>query len=1083
MRPNAYAWAWVASGVLASILSLSMLLGLTPGAPPLVSLRLGLSGQAPLDEAQRLKSEASLAFNNGLYKEAEVKYQAALRADEASGNMAGAALSLFGLAQAYRLMGQPDPALTYLERALQQYENLNDRKGVALSLLELARLEIIRRNYDRSLQISGQALARFEALDDPPGIADSLHSMALAYKERRMPEEALKYGLRSLKLGEALNDQRRLAFIHRTLGDIEIDRNDPASAMEHHRKASHLFDAVGERHASALSAFGLGRLHYRLGDFGEALDYIAKAARLFEEYKDSYGLADAWNGMGVVQARVGDFPASLQAFQKAFKLREQLGDDRRFQVLMNIGNVYGEQARYSEALAQYYLTLARAEAAADGQAMMLNLSNIAIMNTRIGRHGVAVEYLRRALEVAEKLNDGHVIARQHQALGEAHNNLGRHTEALDYYERARALSERLGDKAGLATSSGEIGFTYTRLKRYDEALDHYRKTIPQLRALGAQRDLAVGLCRMGYAYHQQKNWPEAEAALSEAIEISQRIGDPECAWEALYGKALVLRDRGRVDAAIDLIKEAIRALESVRGGIQSTGARATFLHSRVGPYGHLVQWLADRKDYKGAFHYAERAKARSLLELLTEARSDIRKKIDPALLERERLALARWLHFQGQYQAAAARPFPSPEGPALDALRGPLARAERDYEQVALDIRRRSPEYAAVKYPEPVRLEDAQRLLDDQTVLLSYMLSKDRSVLFAVTRAEVRLFQLPPAADLERRVAALLRSLEEAPNPSSTAGYRREALALYEQLVQPAEPLLRGKRTLLISPDGAAALVPFAALLRNRVSAAQPPAAWPYLVRDFNVRSIPSASVMTTLRQPERKDAWSKTLVAFAPVTFENPAAPAGGDTAEAAALAQLYRGGVALRNLPFTQEELDGIGGLYDRAQVSLYTGPAATEERVKAGALKGYRYAHFATHGVLRTDRPEFSAVLLRPGGSEDGYLRLAEVFNLELDAQLVVLSACQTAKGQRMNGEGLIGLTRGFLYAGAGSVLASLWDVRDRPTAHFMREFYKNLDGASPAQALRRTQLALIQGRRPGNAPYNHPYYWSAFVLTGE
>ena len=440
-----------------------------------------------------------------------------------------------------------------------------------------------------------------------------------------------------------------------------------------------------------------------------------------------------------------------------------------------------------------------------------------------------------------------------------------------------------------------------------------------------------------------------------------------------------------------------------------------------------------------------------------------------------------------------------------------LEEALAEYGQVQADLKASSPAYAALTQPQPLSVAEIQaQILDGKALLLEYALGDKRSFLWAVAPDSVRSFELPGRARIERlarRYYDLLTARNRQPPGETLAAWKqridgadadaeRAGRELSRLLLGPVERLL-GDRPLLIVADGALQYIPFAAL--------PVPSSGAPLATRHEVVSLPSASALAVLRRDVRGRARApKALAIFGDPVFqktdERLASRPGKrrlGKLERMKLASATRGEwsppdsrqgdaerLAFRRLPSSAREARAIAALVPPDQRLLALGFDASRAKALSPELAQYRDLHFATHGVLDSRRPELSKLVLslydEKGRPEDGFLRLNDIYNLRLDADLVVLSACRTALGQEIRGEGLVGLTRGFMYAGAARVLASLWSVEDRATADLMASFYRDRlrQGLSPAAALRRAQLEIA--RQPGR---KSPYFWAGFSLQGE
>jgi CHAT domain-containing protein len=506
-----------------------------------------------------------------------------------------------------------------------------------------------------------------------------------------------------------------------------------------------------------------------------------------------------------------------------------------------------------------------------------------------------------------------------------------------------------------------------------------------------------------------------------------------------------------------------------------------------------------------AFAVSERARARSLLELLTESRADIRQGVEPALLERER-SLQQRLNARAAAQVDLLnRKHTSAQA---EAAAKEIAALTDEYEEVRAQIRKRSPRYAALTQPQPLSLtEIQQQTLDPDTLLLEYSLGDNASYLFVVSHTSITSYQLPKRSEIEaatRRAYELLTAPQPRPGETeaklqarikeANASYWPQAAALSQMLLGPAASQFGSKRLLIVA-DGALQYLPFGALPVPDPKAPTSPrlefVSTPLMV-EHEVVHLPSASALAALRRElaGRQPASKAVAVLADPVFSADDARVKPGGKAQAGE----GRPSDLTRAVNDVRGELGRLLMTRDEAEAILSVTPlngglAALDFRANRATATGdelsnYRIVHFATHGLLNSEHPELSGLALslvdEQGRPQDGFLRLHEIFNLRLPAELVVLSACRTGLGKEVKGEGLVGLTRGFMYAGAARVVASLWRVDDAATAELMKRFYRRMlqDGMRPAAALRAAQIEMW--KKP---QWQSPFYWGGFVLQGE
>jgi CHAT domain-containing protein len=575
----------------------------------------------------------------------------------------------------------------------------------------------------------------------------------------------------------------------------------------------------------------------------------------------------------------------------------------------------------------------------------------------------------------------------------------------------------------------------------------------------------------------------------------------------------VERNTGKLLEARRHIEPALSLFEDVRANAGAEQLRASYFASNQGAYQFYIDLLMEMhrlepaKGYDGlALQTNERARARSLVELLAESQADIRQGVDPALLERER-NLKQQLNAKAQRQIHLTGRSGAENQLAL--LNKELRALEGEYELVQADLRKTSPAYAALTQPQPLGLREIQQQLDPNTLLLEYSLGDERSYLWVVTQDSLKTYELLKREEIEKVALevykaitsrSVARSLEtpaqrKARIAEADQQFQRAASELSRMILAPAASQLGAKRLVVVA-DGALQYVPFAALsLVGSLPNYKP------LILDREVVSLPSASALAVQRQTlaNRKPMPKAVAVIADPVFSTNDARfkgrrsavpenktrmAMGDETRILEHTADSSTGQLAIQRLPFTRDEAVQIVAVAPAGSSLRALDFRANRAIAMSGELGKYRYVHFATHGYLDTVRPGLSAIVLslvdEKGQPQDGFLRTHDVYNLKLPAELVVLSACETGLGKNVKGEGLVGLTRGFMYAGARRVIVSLWNVNDKATADLMRELYRGMlrSNKTPAASLREAQIQMFRREQ-----WRSPYYWAAFVIQGE
>jgi CHAT domain-containing protein/tetratricopeptide (TPR) repeat protein len=637
--------------------------------------------------------------------------------------------------------------------------------------------------------------------------------------------------------------------------------------------------------------------------------------------------------------------------------------------------------------------------------------------------------------------------REHIAIGYISHNLAAlaHTQhdyptARTYAEQAVDFFQDLNARTGagapemyrrsirrhVALSLTMLGHVELTSGRYDKAEAAFDRALKFARLVGLSEVEVKILAAQGRLALNRHDWPRALAIYQQAIAQATKIGKGGSMMWLHHGVARAQARLGHPGEALASARRAIEAVEEVRGELQETALRSGFLEDKQTIYQAAVPMALDAGDPAEAFAFAERGRARAFLDLLgnqtTLSKGRTRALVDEEVRLRARLAetqvVAQDTGDVGESRRARAE---------LEAI-------DRDYRAFLERVRKESLEQASLMSVEPVSLSELQGLLPSGTTLLEYFVGGQDVILWVIDREHVTALRLPVRRDTLVTDVRQLREAITAQAPQADVEAR--ALKLYRRLVDPARSAIRGDR-LMIVPHDVLHYVPFAALRT-------PAGRW--LIEEYMLATLPSASVLKYLVD-KGIGASERTLA------IGNPAL------------------GDAL-NLRYAEREARLIG--QERPPATVLLREDASESQAKA-LLPTMGVIHFATHAELKEHEPLTSALLLVPGGGEDGRLEVRELFGLELNARLVVLSACETGLGELSRGDELVGLQRAFLYAGSPAVITTLWKVDDRATYELMRAFYRELRQGDPLPSLRRAQLATMQ-------TLPHPFAWAAFGLTG-
>jgi CHAT domain-containing protein/tetratricopeptide (TPR) repeat protein len=705
----------------------------------------------------------------------------------------------------------------------------------------------------------------------------------------------------------------------------------------------------------------------------------------------------------------------------------------------------------------------------------------------------AADSFAEAARIARETGDvqAEVIAERGSAAGLS--RAGEAAEAVPRLRRALTLARQLDDERLAAVVLGDLGTAELKRGEVEAARAALAESLAISRRRGNLRNQAFALHKLARCHYEVGEHADSARLHREAAGLFERLGDPATLAGARYGQARSLRRSGELEEALGALESALAAADEVRWAAGGDELRTSFAASKQHYRELHVDLLMDLDArHPGAGHdlaalFADdRGRSRALLALLEQSAEDAARVPPEASAERRdlqvRLASLRRLGGRLAEAGGSAETVAEVERQQ----RALLGRLDR------LRAERRLPASSAGEAPEP-RAWTQQRLdalLDADTLVLVYSLGEERSVVWALWRGGRRSALLPPRAEIElaadRAAAAFGRSSHSARGEAAGA-----AAELSRLVLGPIGDLLPRHRRLAVVADGALLHVPFAALPAPRAPEAP-------LVAAHEVISVPSLSVLERLRQRRAPARWrglaaviadpvfdrrDPRLAGGAPSTAAATVAEAGGSDLVTRALGDLGLGRFA--RLTGTRAEADALLSLLPPdAEVYRAFDFAADRQAVLAGALAGYRIVHLATHGVLDRRSPALSGLVFslfdESGRPRDGYLSLHEVYDLDLDAEVIVLSACQSGLGREMNGEGLVGLTRGFLEAGVPRLVVSLWQVGDQGSAELMRRFYRSwlVDGETPSAALAAAQRSMWR-----DAEWSAPYHWAGFQFVGD
>jgi CHAT domain-containing protein len=1015
-------------------------------------------------------------YNNlGKYQEALVSYNQALQLQRAIPDLEGQAITLDAIISLYSLLGEYQKALSYYNQALDIHRQRKDSNREVQVLTTGAEIYVQLQQPQQAISLLNQALQILQKAEvnlSGQDLKNNLRNQAsvyLTFSNVYLADNNYPKAISSFEQARAIykktQDTKLEAGVIRNISIIYGGLlGEPEKALSLLEEARSLQQSIADKEGESETINNIADVFLRQGEIQKALDYYQQALDIQRQLKLLPIQASTLQNIAKVYSSLGDYQRSIDTYKQALKIFQQIGNkDEEAATLRYIGGVYRQDKQYQSSL-DYF-----------NQALQLSRRQKNIPGESLSLHNIARTYvLWKDNKDSYKL--GLQAANEFLTLGQKYNNSQWHVQAL-------------GMLAQIYQVSGE----------YPKALSYINQALSLFRQQGFIYGEAFIIGRQGDIYNSLKQPDKAIQAYNQQLALVRKSGEKTEEVKTLYNLAVTESDRGNLKQAEIYIQETIKIVEGIRSQVKGEDLRTSYFATVQDYYKFyidLLMQLHKKEPSKGyaalALNISEKSRARGLIELLTEARADIRKGVDPKLLAGERRL--RW-----KLDALAKRlQEPKLKETERIALKQEIETLINQQKELQTKIRTSSPKYAALQYPEPLKLSEIQQQLDQDTLLLQYSLGKERSYLWAVTPNSVDSYELPGRETIEDESNFFRKVLVAR---TATNELTESATELSQQILAPVANKL-GKKRLVIVADGALQNIPFAALadlnsqLPSPSKKVEGEVNYQPLLVNHEIVNLPSASTIAILRQEAKgRKVPPKALAVLAdPVFSAKDSRVTGKPDNELGPELDLQNSDLARSAKNLNRDGWDRLDGTRQEAEAILkLVSPKDSLQALNFDAnyswitspqLSQYRVIHFATHGFADGINPELSGIVLslvnQQGRPTRGFLRLNDIFNLDFPADLVVLSACETGVGKNVEGEGLVGLTRGLMYAGSQRLVVSLWNVSDEGTSLLMSEFYHQMlkQGKSPTAALRAAQLKLWEQK-----DWRSPLYWAAFTLQGE
>jgi len=929
------------------------------------------------------------------------------------------------------------------------YSSLGDFKK-AINYYEIS-LKIAKEIGDKAAESRGDKAAESRCYTGLGNVYSSLGDF----------KKAINYYEISLKIAKEIGDKAVESACYTGLGNMYHDLGDFRKAIEYHEKSLEIAKEIENRVGESACYINLGNACGNLGNFEKAIEYYEKSLEITEEIENKVEKLNCYANIGSIYRDLGNFEKAIEYLEKSLEIAEEIGDKvRELNCYTNLGNTHATLGDSKKAINYYEKSLEIAKKVGDRveqKAVAACYIGLGTVYLTLGDFRKAIEYHEKSLEIAEEIGDKVGESACYVGLGNACRRIGNFKKAIGYYEISLKIAKEIGDKAAESRCYTNLGSAYYDLENSKKATDFFEKSLNILKKIGDKAAESKCYTNLGNVYNALGDFKKAIEYHKRSLKILGEIGDKieesrcytnlgsvynnlgdfrkaieyhekslEIAKETsdMDLKRIIYLNLGKSyhksnpELAYDYCRQTIELSEMISGRLIEEEHKIGF-HTRVfDAYRYIVPICLDIKREKEAFEYTEKGKSRAFLDLL--AATHIKPFVKPtdelnSLLRDEEIYLARLRDIQRQYLRQTR---------AVES--GEVEKIYENLAQIYDKMVEIDPEYVFTRRAKSFSLNEIQRMLSSQkrnVVLIEYFITKDETFIFVVSSKDNELHIKTVPVSVEKLIQYFENYRREVVNYSYFQDIGDTWPEFSDFLVEPVSGYLTENDLIYFVPYG-----PFHYLPLHALELEGEP-----LIKKHPVAYIPSASL---IKFCQSKGSGTLESCGSFGVVFEE----------EAEKVAQLFN--------------------------TEAYLGSLATKDNVLENC--GKDIIHFSCHGYFNNLDPLSSGVMLH-----DAVLTAKEIFDLRLITELVTLSACQTGINQANPGDELVGLTRAFLYAGAPSVVVSLWSVDARSTHELMLEFYKQLkEGADKATALQKAQIKIMEKKE-----YTHPYYWAPFVLVGD
>ncbi|MBN2357598.1 CHAT domain-containing protein [candidate division KSB1 bacterium] len=940
-------------------------------------------------------------------------------------------------------LGEWSDAIRFYEEALQMAERQREQESIALLNQRILESAVNGALWEKAIDLQNRLLEEAENARDISGIANSYNNLAFFHTQNGQFNQGVAFKAKYSELANRYGLHQEEAKSLREMGLIYERGNQPEKALELFQQAKEKFEQIDDRTGTAQSLRDMGRIYFIYFDnYTAALKVQEQALSIFRRGPIQMDLVDAWQNLGLIHEKMGNYQLALSCQETAYDLALQLQDLKYIGLAHQYqANVLWKMGNYQAALQNQNHALEIFTELGDEKLLQVALATRGLIALSFNQFEQALAFEEQALQYALQRDDQHDQAMIHKNIGLVHRAQKKNDLALVSFEQAAMIDSTIGSKRGLAYDYRNLAALYGEENRTALAIQTASRALSMSVEINDVRNQAQSLLALAHLMQETAHVDTIAVILQKVVQLSESHFMPEITWRAQKKLAEIERDRNHIPAAIEQFYRALDTIESMRARIQVEEYAAGFIDDKLDVYGELIDLLVKENKAEEALIACERARSRSFLDMLGQRRIDFSSTRETTLMSvRDSLQV---LLNQAQTELIFLRSLQDiSQTRRIKELESQVESLRAEFSRHLLTMREYNPEFSDLVQPQPLQIDTIKALLPDSTGLIEYFLLHDKLIIWLVTSHSVQAVTTAlTESQLDQDIFDLRHSLER------QLSFDELAKRIYGYLIQPLEEKLARLNHLILIPHKKLHYLPFAVLHAGDKN---------YFAFNHTLSVSPSATIFGYCLKKGKiflsKDEKQMDVLAFGNPDLGDP---------------KLF--------LPFAEREVKSLQRFYPN--VEYYLNQRASETQLIDSAADASLLL-FSCHGMFDDANPLLSALLLSPDDANDGRLEAHEIFSLQLDAALVAMSACETGLGTIRSGDEVVGLSRSFIYAGAASLMSSLWKVDDLATAVLVKRFFRYLaEGYSRAQALQKAQKLVYEAVNP------YPAYWAAFTITGD